>query len=158
MNNQERRARAAAEAIRAALNEGITFTQHDDFATPIATAALAAADTVDELRQSGHVLELSKAGWTIQHPAACRPNLLDCVVNRRIQEIPHAQFGPRQFAEGRYIAEVTDGILRIAPLPVSPDCRAGNHHKCDFRARDLINDIVRDCACTCHDPAGAVAA
>lgn len=52
----------------------------------LAIAALAAADAVDPLRQSGHRVEISKFTWTLQHPAECRPDLLSCPVTKALSQ------------------------------------------------------------------------
>lgn len=49
-----------------------------------------------EILLDDHIIEFTEdGGWAIQHPLACRPNLLDCEIHRR-------------FAEGRFIGP---GIL-----------------------------------------------
>lgn len=72
-----------------------------------ATAALAAADSVDPFRQPGHVLEIRPTSYGIQHPPECRPHLLDCELEILMSEEDKAPALP-----GRYPAEVTaDGEL-----------------------------------------------
>lgn len=34
---------------------------------------------------------------------------------------------------------------------LSPDCRDGNHRKCDEKAWDEIEDEPTECGCDCHD-------
>jgi hypothetical protein len=46
---------------------------------------------------------------------------------------------------------IHDADARPARLPVySPDCRDGNHQKCDGAAWDLNTDALAPCGCVCH--------
>ncbi|WP_315913598.1 DUF4326 domain-containing protein [Arthrobacter sp. lap29] len=78
-------AQALLEASKRDLPEGMA-EKFDDVTWQVfeadAVAALAAADAVDPLRQPGHRVEISGFQWTLQHPAECRPNLLDCILTR----------------------------------------------------------------------------
>lgn len=38
----------------------------------------------------------------------------------------------------------------MTPVFLSPDCRDGNHRKCDLQAWDDIDDVLTDCWCECH--------
>lgn len=38
----------------------------------------------------------------------------------------------------------------MTPTPLSPDCRDGNHHKCDGQAWDDTEDALVSCGCACH--------
>lgn len=38
----------------------------------------------------------------------------------------------------------------MTPVYPSPDCRDGNHHKCDLQAWDEITDQPTKCECDCH--------
>lgn len=158
--NDERRLSAAHEALRDKLAQGITLQVGVDYTVELARIALAAADKVDEARRPGHLVEIRDQGYGVQHPMACRPNLLDCAVERKVQEMGREGFLAK-LSPGRYSAEVwKDGLLRVVQMPVSPDCRDANHHKCYGDALDELHDVVRACACTCHDehPVGGVAA
>lgn len=72
-----------------------------------AAAAIAAADAVDPLRQPGHRVEIERFMWTLQHPAECRPDLLDCPVTRAFM-----QLGVSDIPDGVHAVELTvDGSL-----------------------------------------------
>jgi len=160
MGNTERRIAAAVEALRNKEAFGRLF--HGPFglwtAESVAAVAIRAADAVDEVRLPGHVLEIREESWGLQHPAECRPNLLDCDVEHRVQEL--AVLGHLSvLAHGRYVAGLNAAnALRVEPLPVSAECQAADHHKCPGDARDTIHGARRDCACKCHEPAVAAAA
>ncbi|MEV8180310.1 hypothetical protein [Specibacter sp. NPDC078692] len=72
-----------------------------------AAAAIAAADAVDPLRQPGHRVEIAGFSWTLQHPAECRPDLLDCPVTRAF-----IRLGVSDIPDGIHAVELTeDGSL-----------------------------------------------
>ena len=160
MGNTERRIAAAVEALRDKEAFGNVFP--DPFglgiAEAVAAAAIRAADAVDEVRLPGHVLEIREESWGLQHPEACRPNLLDCDVSRRVEEL--AAHGHLSVLDhGRYIAGLTAySTLSVVPLPVSAECQAADHHKCPGDALDTVHGVRRECACKCHEPALAAAA
>lgn len=53
---------------------------------------------------SFHVIEFRKAGWTIMHPLACRPDLFKCKVNRAAEvQITNA---PKKL--GRFRCDLTE--------------------------------------------------
>ncbi|MHA7270417.1 hypothetical protein [Arthrobacter sp. HLT1-20] len=82
-------------------------TPLSEYLEALATAALAAADTVDPLRQPGHRVEIAQFSWTLQHPAECRPNLLDCPITRTLHRL-----GVSGIDDGTYVVELTaDGSL-----------------------------------------------
>jgi len=39
----------------------------------------------------------------------------------------------------------------MTEMMLSPDCRDGNHQKCNGDAWDLEADGITDCRCGCHD-------
>lgn len=51
-----------------------------------------------------HVVEFRDDGWAIQHPDACRPNLLDCVIHDAVAHEMSAYSGPGSpYLVGRYV-------------------------------------------------------
>lgn len=71
--------------------------------TAEASAALAAADAVDPLRQPGHRAEVADGTWTLQHPAECRPNLLACPLNEAMRNLD-----PACLTDGLWSVEMDD--------------------------------------------------
>lgn len=63
---------------------------------------------VDLDDDDGHVVELGETGWAIQHPLACRPNLLDCPTHRAVDTFMDARVGP-PVDPGRYVVVVGAG-------------------------------------------------
>lgn len=158
--NDARRLEAARRELGRRFEEGINCSNRSYFLGELARVVLDAADKVDEARRPVHLVEIRDQGYGVQHPMACRPNLLACAVERKVQEMGREGFLAK-LSPGRYSAEVwKDGLLRVVQMPVSPDCRDANHHKCYGDALDELHDVVRACACTCHDehPVGGEAA
>jgi hypothetical protein len=52
-----------------------------------------------------HIADLRPDGYGLQHPLACRPNLLDCPVERACRALDH----PLVDEPGRYVVDVTPG-------------------------------------------------
>ncbi|MBO9704775.1 MAG: hypothetical protein J7474_04580, partial [Arthrobacter sp.] len=160
--NDARRLSAAHEALSDRLSQGITLRVGEDYTFELASIALAAADKVDVARWPGHVIEVQAEGfWLLQHPYDCPPRLIPCAVYHRVRELAE-QGLMAKVPLGRHSASLTpgEGLLMLVQMPVSPDCRDANHHKCYGTAFDEQHDVVRDCACTCHDehPVGGEAA
>lgn len=99
-----------------------TSTYQDWYILP-AMRLLDAADTVDPLRQPGHVVEFRESGYGLQHPPECRPNLLDCMPDVVLSEQDKAPKLP-----GRYKASLdADLELHLDPIDVAPQqCDAAN--------------------------------
>ena len=53
------------------------------------------------------IIEIRAAGWTIQHPLSCRPNLFDCPVNR-VGEADMASLDCPPAPPGRYACGIND--------------------------------------------------
>lgn len=53
----------------------------------------------EELVSGDHYVMFDEGGWQIQHALACRPDMLACVINRRL--VAEAD-GPPPEGEGRY--------------------------------------------------------
>lgn len=86
-------------------------TPLSDYLEALATAALAAADAVDPLRQPGHRAEVFAHSWTLQHPAECRANMLACPLNEAIRSMD-----PMRLEDGLWSVELdTDGYLAFLP-------------------------------------------
>lgn len=68
---------------------------------------------VDEALVSGdHYAEFTVTAWVVQHPLHCRPDMLSCVVSRRMQaEVD----GPPEQGPGRYRARIVGGELEFVP-------------------------------------------
>lgn len=65
-----------------------------------------------------HVVEVRESGYGLQHPARCRPNLIDCPYNRWMHEQPVPPQPP-----GRYYMEISThdfaaSFERVAPSAV----------------------------------------
>lgn len=160
--NDDRRLSAAHEALSDWMAQGLTRRVGVDYTVELARIALDAADKVDVARWPGHVVENRAEGfWLLQHPFDCPPRLTSCAVERRVRELAE-QGLMSKLPLGKHSASLTpgEGLLMLTQMPASPDCRGANHHKCYGDALDEHRDVVRDCACTCHDeyPAGGDAA
>jgi|GEM_PF-3201366 len=160
MSNNERRLKAAHRALRDRMALGLEIAMGTDYTVELARIALEAADKVDEARHPGHLLWRFASTYGLHHPEDCRADIANCMVDRQLRELDSAGY-LRHLALGKYIVGVSDdGILRVEPLPESPECHAADHHKCSGAALDLTNLVFRDCACNCHTapPAGGGAA
>lgn len=84
----------------------------------------ATRDRLAELERSfgpDHIVDLGPGDWTMQHPLACRPDLLACPFNAAM----HRTFPePPDAAPGRYRAVMDEGgfivLIRAAPTPPPP--------------------------------------
>jgi hypothetical protein len=72
-----------------------------------------AADLLD--RPAYHVVELGEDGWALQHEVTCFPNLLDCDVHKRVDQLM-AMVDRPPLPPGRY--RFTD-TGQLAPLEVT---------------------------------------
>ena len=70
-----------------------------------------------------HIADFGAQGWGIQHPVECRPDLLDCRVNRAMMFIS----GPPAGGEGRYHVFIDEGdSLDFISLPSALASEEGN--------------------------------
>lgn len=114
-------------AVWTAMAEGADRTGHlrdsdHDTAACVAQNALASACNVAGYvvvkDDPHHVVELTPAGWTLQHSLSCRlsGSLFDCPMNVAVRNVMRAVDGPATF--GRFIATVDDdGLLNLSDLP-----------------------------------------
>ena len=51
-----------------------------------------------------HIIDFDEQGWAIQHPVECRPQLLDCPVNRAMMFVSR----PPTEGEGRYYVSMDE--------------------------------------------------
>jgi hypothetical protein len=58
---------------------------------------------------SRHILDLGEDGWSLQHPLACRDDLLNCDVHRTMEAYVH-EYGPPGSPLGRYYVTVSFSI------------------------------------------------
>jgi hypothetical protein len=99
------RSPAELASILRTLARGLPF--HQD-------ALREAADVLDPPDQ-GHVIELRDGPWALQHPWACRPNLLDCPVQQAAMMVRHANQSRPPCGEGRFACWVAPdtGLLTV---------------------------------------------
>jgi hypothetical protein len=77
-------------------------------------AALAELDVDEHLVSDTHVATFAEAGWGLQHPISCRPDLLACRADRWLRSFVEEASVP---APGRYRVLISDrGGLAFAPL------------------------------------------
>ncbi|WP_144628924.1 hypothetical protein [Arthrobacter woluwensis] len=157
-DNREQRLAAAAYAIEDhPLCRANPPRHRRSLAAALAEAAIAAADAVDVARRPGHVAEIADGRYYLQHPIECRPNLLDCDIDRRLRKPEWAPILD-QMPPGRYLADIRDNLLYIRVSPSSKECEQADHHKCPGAVADMVSLVARRCACTCHEPAQPAAA
>lgn len=153
-DNREQRLAAATDAIEyhPAARQIPHGPGRHALAAALAEAAIAAADAVDVARRPGHVAEIADGRYYLQHPIECRPNLLDCDIDRRLRK---PEWSPilAQMPSGRYLADIRDNLLYIRVSPSSKECEQADHHKCPVAVADMVSLVARRCACTCHEPA-----
>lgn len=64
-----------------------------------------------------HIVDFTPRAYGLQHPAACRPDLISCEYNRRLAAASEPAMKP-----GRYVMTIDpDGDEAYWPLPVGPD-------------------------------------
>jgi hypothetical protein len=60
-----------------------------------------------------HILDLTEESWSLQHPLACRPDLLQCAVHAKVTDF----FVQTELAPDRYYVEVNNlGQLDMEPI------------------------------------------
>lgn len=102
---------AQAGHINSAIEDGSSLSDEEAGYTLIAAAIQALGAPPDE--DDRHVLQISANGWAIQHPLACRPDLLSCPVHQAAGKArePMEQLSQRlnrQLGHGRYVCGVHD--------------------------------------------------
>lgn len=68
---------------------------------------------VDDTR---HVVEFRDSGWSMQHPLACRPNLLDCEIHSVVSHDMDKATGPPA-PLGRYYVRIEEGEPVYTSVP-----------------------------------------
>lgn len=81
------------ETIRAAISN--TYYEARNFGLTMEDAADVAAEAVERLLGTKHIVEFADDGFGLQHPFRCRPNLLVCEYSRYLadQDIPEEDPG-----------------------------------------------------------------
>ncbi|WP_431977609.1 hypothetical protein [Micromonospora haikouensis] len=111
VNATRQMANAANERLRTQLLAALG--REDDGKTPLSEYVAALVADRDRLAaqlaaldvgEQRHIVDLRAGGWTLQHPIACRPNLVDCPVNRAAER----DLAAPAVVPGRYVVEVND--------------------------------------------------
>ena len=99
-----------ADIARAAFSAGFAAGRDYEAASPAGPEAVPQSEPPDPLA-TVHVVEFTEDGYGLQHPASCRPNLIDCRYNTYLTSLFQPEREP-----GRYVMTLAGEHAEYTPV------------------------------------------